>query len=634
MMLFRLFILLWALLIALQFSACSRLPVAHSTPNYGFRQVRAEFSLGDASRFQFKITGQCSDGLSRLLVQYEKHEMVGRKMLGVFFKISTDGGASFGPERTLPESPARQDTFTWKNIAFIKGGLAVVWASRGSRVNLFYARSDAEGASWSEPSQLNDEQDSANHFGGFIHSSEDVVHCLWEDWRRGFPMIFSSASHDGGRTWSPNKPVEYDFREGEQVTPRLVAGASGRLLAFWADSRDRQTLKDIRCSYSDDGGRHWSPSQKINDDNEHVWQEQPRVVARGDHIYVAFDDFREPGEQGDNDWNVYFTSSQDNGVTWSKNIRVNDVQEGVDINAVLNVDERGDLYCVWRSGRESILGQVYFTHSSDGGKSWSRAIKVDDGVEMLLRSPYGELVLLGENLLCSWKEDDEVFSAWLEPLREPAPAGAPTPEPQRPTLIPFDEGDELFVDDFSDAGAPRWRPATGVWMVTDGAYMGVEPGAKHVFFSSFAGLKEPESYVMRGRFKLDPVDHRMANLYFRADRAGSKYYVIGHGFRTGVCLSLKEVDLPHTVFMGFVIEGRALAQRRFPFQHNRWYEFRLVVTPEQIDYYVDGRSMLTYKGPLKLPPGSIGLGGVGSAPTYFDDIAVHELRDEKQKATQ
>ena len=624
MRVYRLFTLLWALLIALQFAACSRPPVANSNSNHDFRPVRAEFNLGDAARFKFKITGQSTDGQSRLLVQYEKHELVGKKMLGVFFKISTDGGASFGPERSLPESPSRQDALTWKNLVFTKGGLAAVWGSRGTRINLFYARSDAEGANWSEPAQINDDQDSVSHFGGIIQPSEEEVYCLWEDSRRGFPLIFFSASRDGGRTWSPNKAVEYDFREAEQVRPRLAAGAGGRLLAFWEDSRDRHTLKDIRFAYSDDGGRHWTPSQKINDDNQHVWQGRPVVVARGNKIYVAFDDFREPGEEGDNDWNIYFAASEDNGETWSKNIRLNDVQAGVDDTAVLNLDEHGNLHCIWRSCRATILGQVYFARSTDGGKSWSRAIRVDEGDQMLFRSPYGDLLSLGEKLLCSWQEHDKILPTWVEPLREPAPV-MPAPEPKQPTLISFSEGERLFADDFSDGVAARWQPATGVWMVTAGAYMGVEPGTKHVFFSSFARLKEPEGYLVRGRFKLDPVDHRMANLYFRADPAGGKHYVIGHGFRTGVCLSLKEHDSPPMVFMGFVLEGQALAERRFPFQDNRWYDFTLIVTPEQVDYYIDGRWMLTHKGQLKLPPGSIGIGGVGSAPTYFDDIAVYKM---------
>jgi hypothetical protein len=91
-------------------------------------------------------------------------------------------------------------------------------------------------------------------------------------------------------------------------------------------------------------------------------------------------------------------------------------------------------------------------------------------------------------------------------------------------------------------------------------------------------------------------------------------------------LSIKEDDSPPLSFGPFALDGRPLAQRRFPFQNDRWYEFTLVVRPERVDYFVNGRWMLSYKGRLKLPPGSFGIGGFGSAPTYFDDIVVSDLR--------
>ena len=50
-----------------------------------------------------------------------------------------------------------------------------------------------------------------------------------------------------------------------------------------------------------------------------------------------------------------------------------------------------------------------------------------------------------------------------------------------------------------------------------------------------------------------------------------------------------------------------------------------MVTPTRVEYYVDGSLMLSYDGRLQLPPGRIGVGGLSSAPTYFDDIAIYQL---------
>lgn len=598
-------------------------------PIYGFQPVRAEFNLGDASPFKRRLTWINSDGHSRLLVAYEKFNPATGEKIGDFFKLSSDSGASFGPERTLPHSLLQSGAV---RFAFFKGGLAAVY-TLARQSDLFYTRSATDGATWSEPVQINDELDSVLIGGGgdfsFVQPSENEIYCLWTDTRRGFWLTFFSASHDGGRTWTPNQPVDYDFREGAQQLPHIVRGAGGRLLAFWTDGRDRQTLFDIRCSYSDDGGRHWSASQQLNDDREHVWQTFPGAVAKDNHIYVVFGDYREVGAEGDIDANIYFTRSDDNGEMWSKNVRLNDVQEGVDDYPLLTIDEQDTLYCLWRSCRESIFGDVYLAVSTDGGQSWSRSIKVNEDGELAFRS--GRLVSRSHGkLLCGWWEirpgSNELHVAWLEPLSAPLPAEAPAPVVERKAPPAFNQGRRLFADDFSSGSLSGWRKASGVWTLVDGALMGVEPGALDVF-SIFARFNEPESYILQGRFKLDPVHHQMAYLYFRAGPAHRQSYIIGNGFRTGVCLSLKEDRAPAVGAGGaFRLDGQPLVQRRFPFQNNRWYEFTLVVTPERVDYYVEGRWLLSFEERLRLPPGSFGVGGFDAAPTYFDDLAVYEKR--------
>jgi hypothetical protein len=297
----------------------------------------------------------------------------------------------------------------------------------------------------------------------------------------------------------------------------------------------------------------------------------------------------------------------------------------------LTIDEHGTLYAIWRSCRESIFGEIYLAYSTDSGQSWSRSIKTNEGDELVYRQPPRlDLVTLADGkLLCHWLEQRpglvKTYLSWLEPLSAPArvdrPAPAPTIERRAPRS--FSESKKLFADDFSSGSLARWQVASGVWTVTEGSLMGVEPGAP-VPFSNFARFKEPESYLLRGRFKLDPLHHQMAYLYFRANPAARRSYVIGNGFQTGISLSIKEDDSLPLRFGPFALDGRPLAQRRFPFQNNRWYEFTLEVGPERVDYFIDGRWMLSYEGRLKLPPGSFGIGGFDSAPTYFDDIAISQ----------
>jgi hypothetical protein len=582
----------------------------------GFEPIPAELALADMARFDIRTVSLVSDGGNRLVVSYSKLNSVDLSHAGTFWRLSTDGGRTFGPERTYAHA-----------LWLIEGGIAGVRTAAG---NLLFTGSSDGGATWTEPVQINDEQNSFRHgFGGgvaLVQPTHHQVYCLWTDRRQGFLSLFFSASTDGGRTWSPNQAVEYDFRESEQTAPRLVTGDNGRLIAVWIDWRDRQTLADIRSSYSDDGGRHWSKSKRVNDDLAYGWQITPSVVKRGNQVYVAFSDFREPGEEGDNDWNIYFARSDDNGATWSKNIRLNDWQAGSDHEPSLVIDESGTLYCLWRTGRESIFGHAAFSYSTDRGRSWlpSNIIQRRDEPASISES---SLVYSAGRLLCRWREIGFGFTrdrlVWLEPtssaMRADNYGPATIAEPSGPP--PASEGTVLFSDGFSDEEASAWEVERGTWMVVDGSYMGVEPSSPAPY-ASLARFNEPDRYILRGRFKLDPVSHYDADIYFRHEPTSGTYYVIKNRFRLGAWLA---VNGSGQVSPG-TLDSLPMTERRFPFQNNRWYEFKLVVTPERIDYFVNERLMLSYDGPLKLKPGRFGIGGGGAAPTYFDDIVVAEIR--------
>lgn len=611
--------LILGLLIASQWVGCSQKQL-ETRPARGFKPTLATLNVGDSPEFETRIEGVTGGTANRLLVFYAKVDRKDGKKLGNFFKISRDHGSSFGPERKLPGG-----------VKLIDGGLASVSTTVATGGNLFYQRSYDDGATWTEPAQINDEEGSVRWgWGGgyaFVQPTASDVYCLWTDRRRGFISLFFAASSDGGRTWGPNRAVEYDFREGEQSSPRLLIGADGRLIAIWVDWRDRKTLADIRSSYSDDRGGHWSASQKLNDDTEHVWQIAPAAVAQGAKAYVVFQDFREAGEEGDNDWNIYFARSDDNGASWTKNIRVNDIQLGVDGDAKLAIDEHGTLCAVWRSGRNSIFGEIAASQSTDGGRTWSTSAILNEGRELMRRDPENIVAPFRNKFLCLWRESgfdvSNVHWAWLEPFVEeatPAVSKESTPVAPPDAVSAPSPGGIIFADDFSGANEQRWQVDSGVWTIIEGTFMGVGTTLQSSF-SSYPRIEEPERYIVNGRFKLDPVAHLNAELYFRWDPARERYYQVINQFRFGMWMGVRDAD-PTDPIAGRTLSSRPLVQKRFPFQNNRWYQFSLVVTPERVEYFVDGRLMLSYAEPLELPRSRFGIGGRTQSPTYFDDIVI------------
>src|SRR2546423_9644496 len=117
------------LLIALALSSCSSRKAHPSALIYGFKPSNAEFNLGDAERFEFRFGHVVSDGQRRLLMTYDKYDRASGKKLGGFFRLSTDAGASFGPEWPLPPDAPGELTF----FAFTRNGLVAVYGanSRG-----------------------------------------------------------------------------------------------------------------------------------------------------------------------------------------------------------------------------------------------------------------------------------------------------------------------------------------------------------------------------------------------------------------------------------------------------------------------------------------------------------------------
>ncbi|MCO6511996.1 MAG: exo-alpha-sialidase [Aridibacter famidurans] len=603
------------------YSASSAVSGSTETPEPRFEHI----AFGEWQPFpdpehgvDYSTLGVQSLPSGRTVVHYEKSR--DGNTIGRFFRQSFKEGGSYSPEEKIGPVPGVSAGSADPGIYLLERGIAAVGFA-GSNITLAY-RTDQE-RSWGPAAQVNDELATVDGSVSFYQGQDGSIYCVWVDDRKGFPLVFFSSSPDGGRTWTPNKPVEFDFREGDQWNPQMVIGAGGRLLVFWEDWRDRKTLVDIRYAWSDDGGKHWVPGGKVNDDGAHVWQIDFTAVASGNDIYVAFSDFRDPGEEGDNDWNIYFASSANNGTSFGKNVRLNDVTAGIDKDPRLAVGSEGELFCFWRTGRNTVFGEAAVSYSPDGGRHWSPSTVIGGNRGSELSGISARPVDQG-NVLVAWREIGYDSSNFVfrvvsagngRPEAPPQREQARTPEPLR-----AEKGSLLFADDFSEESA--WDEEEGLWLNVNGAYMGTAPG-KANYFVSFAPVREPESYILEGRFLLDPVAHYISSIYIRSGDSLKRQIAVTNQFRVGAWLSIKdEGDAAWQSPLG----GTPVAERRFPFQRNEWYDFKLVVTPTQVDYYIEGRRLLGARLDEKTEPGSIGLGGYTSAPTYFDDIRIYSIR--------
>ena len=79
--------------------------------------------------------------------------------------------------------------------------------------------------------------------------------------------MYHRASYDGGKTWTDPKPLSDDDPKifAAQVFPNISVAPNGRIDVAWWDTRDTpgQRSNDVYYTYSNDDGKTWSKNQRI-----------------------------------------------------------------------------------------------------------------------------------------------------------------------------------------------------------------------------------------------------------------------------------------------------------------------------------------------------------------------------------
>lgn len=157
--------------------------------------------------------------------------------------------------------------------------------------------------------------------------------------------ILLSKSTDQGKTFTVTEvaPPSGYYQAGAIMAWSAEGGDEGTLHIVYEDKITEPALgdRDVVHRRSTDGGRTWSEAKLLNDDpfdpkdGGHT-QNNPSVsVAPNGRVDAVWWDFRNDQGQFQND--VYYSYSEDNGATWSANIRANDLS----INRRLGVWSNG-----------------------------------------------------------------------------------------------------------------------------------------------------------------------------------------------------------------------------------------------------------------------------------------------------
>lgn len=314
----------------------------------------------------------------------------------VYFAKSTDGGRTFGSNKKVNDDATTEVQYKPSIGVDAQGTIYIAWRDgRKGNADIFFARSADGGRTFSKNVQLNDDRGVAYQGNPTMAvNSKGLVAVAWSDARNGKDDIYITVSKNQGRTFGPNRRVNDDPETPAHSHPSLAVDETGAVYAAWEDFRNDNS--DIYLAKSGDGGVTFSANRKVNDDAGSAPQISPSLaIGPSGQIFVAWGDFRnsavtlrpphsatgeeqrwEESRTGNAD--LYFARSSDGGKTFSSNVRLND-DPGTAAQAFpsLTVNTQGAVAVAWEDFRNGD-SDVYMTQSSDEGRTFGPNRRVND----------------------------------------------------------------------------------------------------------------------------------------------------------------------------------------------------------------------------------------------------------------
>ena len=200
----------------------------------------------------------------------------------IYYKRSTDGGISWGSDTRLTSNSA---TSEYPSVSVSGSDVHVIWDDgRDGNFEIYYKRSTDGGASWGADTRLT--TNSAASYGPSSTVSGLAVHVVWRDDRDGNIEIYHKRSIDGGISWGADTRLTID--PSVSWLPSVsVSDSLGHVI--WWDSRDGND--EIYYKRSADGGASWGIDTRLTTNS--AASVYPCVSTSALFVHVVWYDYRD-----------------------------------------------------------------------------------------------------------------------------------------------------------------------------------------------------------------------------------------------------------------------------------------------------------------------------------------------------
>ncbi len=381
------------------------------------KPVRLSPSTGVPSGGSFSLPALKIDPFGTIYVfwRYDEEDQLTGFRKSVFFSKSIDGGKTFSEAVDILAGPRTLSTFA--RFEILPDGSLIVFYLEGFTSSLHAVRSTDGGSTFSSPTIIPSEQSSFFLLRSAVSKNGDIVVVYSRRVSSTQFPLFAMRSTDGGRSFSA--PVQIGDSSDYVPEPPAVAFDSTGTVYVTYNAWKATLVSPTTQELSDPKARLIVAADGQNFSAPRTLAEESRfsphlIVDRNDVVYVAFTAL----SSTPSNFEILLTRSSDKGKSFSAPINVSRTAGSSSI-AFTAIDSRGRVSVAWEEFDGSNQ-EIFFAHSTDGGKSFGLPINVSNNVGVSTSPFIG--VNQSDELFFVWNDDSpanlEVIAALLLPPGE------------------------------------------------------------------------------------------------------------------------------------------------------------------------------------------------------------------------